>query len=304
MNKVAYRVIDNTISAKVNWNKIVPVTLVFWMIIELAPFVHQLGEQSGQKEWIVSQLFYVVGMFLPVFLLLAILKNQKTPQWMKSQSLWLAIFYSILAAIFGFIIWSQLLGHYARMRGSAPTFGLVIAAGLYIMYRFRAIGFPQSAFLGMMAAAFVTGGKEIPYQVVGYFLLWSSYFSWTGTLGLSITMTCVALPFVIALYYYNIKPTKLTLYSLIAYIIAMLIWIIPFHYWSIIKYISPEYAILNTPINWAGYTAGKVASVAFCSMLLGLKQNKGGVKCWLSLQTKKSKESGKAGGSEKTGNHT
>lgn len=253
---------------------ITAITIAWMGMMAFAPFIHPI--EGARTVW--SEFLYYLGLFIPFILLIILFINQlgaiNMPQWVNSRKLWLAMFYTALGLVLGFIIWTQILGHYVSIRGSAPSLGLGIVVAIYLMLKFQDIGTWQSAFLGLLGAAFFAGGLEIPYQILCYALIWGHWTSWQYQCKIIVEQLMLSVPFILALLLYKIKPTKWTIFALSAFIAIILVWVYYFDFWSIVVFVGPErIEKLNTPINWAAYEMNKLYCIAFACCILGLKRS-------------------------------
>lgn len=262
-----------------DWAKGKPVFLILvtigWVLMHV--FAHFTHPVAGVPNAFMEDLYYL-GMKIPILLVIVLWVDGRMDKagkrtkllfrdllgFLNNKRFWDILFWGILAAVFIFTMWTQVLGHYIGYRGTITSLGLVVLLAIWLMRKFSSLGVWQSAFIGMAGTGFALGGWEMVYQIAGYNLIWGSWTPVANHLGVLREQLIYALPFLIICLIYRIKPTILSGIGFAILCLAWGIWIWGLDFWPVLRFEGADHTIvLNTPINWLAYYLIRIGQVGF-----------------------------------------
>ena len=253
--------------------------LLFWMTVSLYPYFKHL---VGAQESTLSHILYGIALVVPLVSMLILIdihrKGEHAKGWLNSPIMWNGLFLAAQLVVLAFLIHTQVLGNFIAMRGTSMSAGLALSIGMYLMNHLDLGSQFENGLLGFLGVTFFMGALEIPYQIAGYALLWGDWVTWGNMSVVFIEQAMLAVPFMVIMVTYNIRPTKISYAGLIAWAAAFAVWLWVFDFWHISTWIiqyEPTLkveTVLNTPINWPAYFMNKVYCVTFAIIVIGMRR--------------------------------
>jgi len=258
-------------------------TFATWALLKsFAPIAH-IDSSQPYFSIMPANLAHIM-LYIPIAALFYLVMYKNGTEKGRNMKFWrifninafLLICYLVLIALATLQLYSMNVLQIAA-RGSLISWGTLISLSMAITYKLRSMPSPIAILISIMAAFFVVGFFEIPYQICRYYFSGYNLIMDTQNLkAVLVRQTLFIIPFILAFIGWRIKFTKISLVCLNVFIVLWLIWLIPGHFQTLYIVdlsISTTRSIINNPIDWLWYDIGKTCKNILALLVLSLNYN-------------------------------
>jgi len=258
-------------------------TFVVWALLKsFAPIIH-IDNSQFYFNIMPTNLAHIM-LYIPIVALFYLVMYKNGTEKGKNIKLWKRLNINVfLLAGYIMLIAITILQIYSlnvlpiAARGSLLSWGMLVSLTMAITYKLRSMPSPIAILTAIIAAFWVIGFFEMPYQICRYYL--SDYNLIMDTQNLRAVLVrqmLFAIPFILTFLGWRIKFTKTSLICLISFTMLWLAWLFigDFRTLYIVDFsVSTTESILPEHINWLWYTIGKTCKTILAFFVLFLNYN-------------------------------